>query len=159
MIWAAIFIVILCFAGVLLFGAPYLPTLKTQQQEALKLLDLKPGQTLLELGCGDGRVLLAAAKKGIYGVGYELNPMLYIVAKVLTWHQRSLVKIHFGNFWVKKWPQANGIYVFLLQKYMQKLDKKIIQENCKNIKLVSYAFTVPGKRPLKEKKGMFLYTY
>ena len=41
--------VILCFCAVILFGAPYLPTLSKQKEAALDLLDLKKGQTLLEL--------------------------------------------------------------------------------------------------------------
>jgi hypothetical protein len=56
MIWLVlvILVMLICFGGVLLFGAPYLPTLKPQVHAALELANLKPGQTLLELGCGDG---------------------------------------------------------------------------------------------------------
>ena len=69
-------VTLLSFSFVLLFGAPFLPTLKKQIDEALDLLDLKPGETMLELGCGDGRILLAATQRGLSVVGYELNPIL-----------------------------------------------------------------------------------
>jgi hypothetical protein len=46
--------VVMFFGFVILFGAPYLPTLKPQTNAALDLLDLKPGQTLLELGLWPG---------------------------------------------------------------------------------------------------------
>lgn len=72
----AIAVLILCFGGVLLFGAPYLPTLTPQVQAALELCKLQSGDTLLELGCGDGKVLIAAAERGATVIGYELNPLL-----------------------------------------------------------------------------------
>jgi SAM-dependent methyltransferase len=153
-------VTILSFGFVLLVGAPYVPTLKSQQNRALDFLNLKPGQMLLELGCGDGRVLNAAASRGIRSVGYELNPVLFIIAKVLTWKNRRLVSVKYGNFWNKNWPEADGIYVFLLAKYMKKLDKKITQTYCgKNVKLVSYAFVVPGKKYSKAKDALYLYRY
>lgn len=148
------------FAFVLLYGAPYLPTLKRQIDTALDLADLKPGQRLLELGCGDGRVLRAAAKRGINGVGYELNPLLVVVAKLYTWRYRKQVRIIWGNFWVGDWPEAQAIFVFLLDKYMEKLNNKITQQySGKKVKLVSFAFRVPSKKPAKAHDGVFLYTY
>jgi len=152
------FCILLIFSSVLLFGAPYLPTLKKQRTLALDLLDLKPGQTLLELGCGDGRMLAEAAKRGINSVGYEINPVLFIVAKIVNLHHRHQVKIKFRNFWKADWPIADGIYVFSLKKYMADLDKKIIKYN-KGVKFVSYAFCIPGKKPKKEQSGLFLYIY
>ncbi|HEU4984185.1 MAG TPA: class I SAM-dependent methyltransferase, partial [Nitrososphaera sp.] len=63
---------------VVFFGPPYLPTLRRNIDAALDLLDLKPGQTMLDLGSGDGRVLVAAAKRGINVVGIELSPVLAV---------------------------------------------------------------------------------
>lgn len=158
--WLLAFILILSFAFVLLFGAPYLPTLKKQQADALDLLDLKPGQTLLELGCGDGRMLLAAARRGIHGVGYELNPFLALTSRIVTWKYRDIVKIQFGNFWAYDWPETDGIYVFLHTRFMTKLDTKIIQQyGSRKVKVVSYAFKIPGKKPVKTKDALYLYEY
>lgn len=147
------------FGFVLIFGAPYLPTLKKQTDEALELLDLKKGQTLVELGSGDGRVMRRAAQKGLNVIGYELNPLLVIVSYFVCFRYRKQVKIVWGNFWNKKLPDCDGIFVFLLEKYMNKLDKKIIQETSKNVKLVSYAFEVPERKNTKKISGLFLYEY
>jgi hypothetical protein len=152
-------ILFVCFVFVIAFGAPFLPILKPQVPRALDLIDLKPGDKILELGSGDGRILIEAAKRGIYSVGYELNPLLVIYSWLLTIRYRKFVKIIWGNYWHKKLPPADGIFVFLLQPYMEKLDTKIIQEAKKPIKLVSFAFTIPNKKPAKESKGLFLYRY
>lgn len=152
-------VTVLSFGFVVLFGAPYLPVLGPQKRRALELLDLRQGETLLELGCGDGRVLKMAAEQGIQGVGYELNPLLVIIAKLTTWRHRHLVKIIWGNYWTKEWPEAEGIYTFLLPKYMKQLDTKIMQLKHKPVKLVSFAFEIPGKKPVKISDGLFLYKY
>jgi hypothetical protein len=152
-------VVLACFGFVLLFGAPYLPTLNKQVNVALELADLKTGQTLLELGCGDGRLMVAAAKKGITVVGYELNPILVIITKIRIWRYRKNAKVVWGNFWKVEWPAAEAIFVFLLPKYMEKLDKKIVQSTSAPVKLISFAFTVPDKKPIKYKQGVYLYDY
>lgn len=147
------------FSFVLLFGAPYLPTLKKQIQTSLDLLDLKPGETMLELGCGDGRVLIAAAERGIHAVGYELNPYLAAVCWLRTRRYRGQTRIVWGDYWRAEWPAAHGIYGFILAKYMKKLDTKIMQQRTQPRRLVSFAFEIPGKKPSRTKDGLFLYEY
>jgi len=147
------------FTFVVAFGAPFLPTLKPKVAIALELINLKPGQTLLELGSGDGRVLKAAARRGLNAVGYELNPLLVIYSKISTWRYRKQVKVVWGNYWKKSWPPADGIFVFLLQNYMERLDQKITQDCKKGIKLISFAFTIDSRKPTKTKAGLYLYKY
>ena len=152
--------VIFLFANVLLHGAPFLPTLSRRLDDALDLLDLEPGQTMLELGSGDGRLLRAAAKRGINGVGYELNPLLVFYSKFVCWKYRKNIRIYWGNYWQLEWPEADGIYTFLLNPFMEKLDNEITQyANGHRIKLVSFAFKIPNKKPKKEINGMYLYEY
>ncbi len=161
MIWLTIFMLVLlsCFAGVLLVGAPYLPTLTPQVKAALELANLKKGDTLLELGCGDGKVLIAAAEQGLKVVGYELNPLLVIVCKLRTWRYRKQVRVIWGDFWQKPWPEAEAIFVFLLPKYMSKLNKKCIQYEHNPVKLVSFAFPIKNVKPIKQQEGVYLYSY
>lgn len=152
-------IVVFVFGFVVAFGAPYLPTLDAHKKQALKLLALKPGDTLLELGCGDGRILVEAAKQGIKCVGYEINPLLVLTAKWQTRKYRHLVRVRMRNYWGEKLPETDAIFVFLLPKYMKKLNNKIIQEFNKPVKLISVAFEIPGRKPIKQKNGLFLYEY
>jgi SAM-dependent methyltransferase len=161
MIWLGLVLIVLaiCFGAVVLVGAPYLPTLGPQVLAALELADLKPGETLLELGCGDGKVVLAAARQGVNVVGYELNPLLAAVAWLRTRRYRRQVRIIWGDFWRRPWPEAEAIFTFLLPKYMAKLDKKISRYPRKPVKLVSFAFQVPGRQPARQKAGVYLYNY
>lgn len=152
-------LLVLCFGFVVAFGAPYLPTLKPQIGTALDMLDLKPGQTMLELGSGDGRVLKAAAERGWKAVGYELNPLLVLVSLWVTRKQRANVQVKWGNALTAQWPTADGIYIFGLKKIMPKLHTKIVQSSTRPVSLVSFAFMMPGKKPVAEKSGVYLYHY
>ncbi|HTE21682.1 MAG TPA: hypothetical protein VK674_01430 [Candidatus Limnocylindria bacterium] len=151
---------VLIFGFVIFFGAPYLPTLSKQKHIALQLLDLDPGQTLLELGSGDGTMVLAAAQKGIRVIGYELNPLLVLISIFRTRKYRKQVRIIWGNFWWQVWPRTDGVYVFLLDRYMEKLDKKITQNYPEQkVKLASFTFKIPNKKIAQEKEGVYLYLY
>jgi hypothetical protein len=152
-------IVVLLFASALLFGAPFLPTLQRQTKDSINLLNLKPGQTFLELGSGDGRVLKAAAQRGATVRGYEINPLLVIISMFRCLAERSLVTVRWGNFWHTSLSDADAIYVFLLKPYMAKLDKKITQEITKPIKVVSFTFAFPDRTPIKEQNGLMLYEF
>lgn len=160
-LWAVVIVLVLCFGLVVLVGPPYLPTLKPQLEEALDMLDLKPGQHLLELGCGDGVVLLAAARRGIRVTGIELNPLLVVVCYVRTWRYRHLVRVRFGNYWnTKSWGEADAIFGFVLPRLMSKLDATIEGwRSGRSIRLASFAFVIPGKQVERQSKGVFLYRY
>ncbi|HSX42521.1 MAG TPA: hypothetical protein VLF59_00360 [Candidatus Saccharimonadales bacterium] len=155
-IFLIVFALALTFGGVLLRGAPYVPTLSKQGHSALELLSLKPGETLLELGSGDGKVLVLAARSGLNVVGVELNPLLVIVSWLRTRRYRKQVRIIWGDFWRVDWPECDGVFTFLLDRFMAKLDKRM-QGSGKP--LVSFAFQVPGRKADAQKDGVYLYRY
>lgn len=128
-------------------------------ETALLFLDLKPGQTLLELGSGDGRVVKAAAEQGLTVVGIEINPFLVIFSRVLCWRYRKQVTIIWGDVWRVKWPKADGIFTFMLQRQMKKLDREVQQWQRQDVRLASFAFFIPDRKPEAEKNGIFLYNY
>lgn len=147
------------FAFVVLFGAPYVPTLQPQIKTALDLLALKPGQTLLEIGSGDGRVLKAAAERGLYAVGYELNPLLVFISRWRTRKYRGKVRVVWGNGLARAWPPADGIYVFGVSRIMPKLYTKIMQYPHKPIGVTSFGFELPDAKMVRQKQGVFLYRF
>lgn len=158
-LWIAAALLVLCFGAVLIIGAPYMPTLKKTCAKALELLDLKPGQTLIDLGCGDGVMLKLAAEAGLNAVGYELNPLLVIIAKARTLRYGRRVRVVWGNFWQADVSGADGVYVFLLERFMARLDRKIKAEGRAGVRLVSHAFKIPGRKTAASAGALFLYKY
>lgn len=152
-------IIVLAFGIVVFVGPPFVPTLAKQAKTALDLLDLKPGQTLLELGAGDGRIARAAAERGLFVVGIEINPFLVLIARIRCWPYRRRVTIMWDDMWKARWPQADGIFTFLIQRQMPRLDKRIDIWHTRPVKLASFAFHIPDKPPVSKFNGIFLYQY
>lgn len=152
----SVLLLVVAFAGVLLRGAPYVPTLDVQARAALELLDLQPGETLLELGSGDGKVLLLAARSGLHAVGIELNPILVAVSRLRTWRYRKQIRIVWGDFWRVPWPVCDGVFTFLHTRFMERLDKRM---QTAQKPLASFAFQIPGRKSAAEKAGVYLYRY
>ena len=156
-------LIILCIAltfGVGVWrGAPYVPILSSPSQDLLKLANLKPGQTLIDLGSGDGRLLKLAAKQGIRGIGYEINPIMYLISRINCWRYRSLITIHLADLWFVRLPEADVIAVFLMGRFMSKLDAKLTQELTRPTRLISHVFTIPGRVPEVSTKNCFEYRY
>lgn len=155
-VYSVIVGVLLLFALTVFFGAPYLPTLRPQVQTAFELLDLNPGQTVLELGSGDGKVLLAAAKAGYNAIGIELNPVLVLISLWRTRRYRPQVRVAWGNYWRMSWPSADAVFVFLYDRFMPQLDKKMVRYKRP---LASVTFRIPDRQHVQEKNGVFLYRY
>lgn len=151
--------VIFLFGFVIFFGAPYLPTLKRQQQVILELTNPKKDQTVLELGSGDGAVMLFLAKQGIKVVGIELNPILFIISYVRLLPYRKYAKVKWGNFWKTSFSSYDVLYVFLQDRFMERLHKKIVSEIKKPVILASFTFRMPNKTPDSEREGIFVYKY
>jgi SAM-dependent methyltransferase len=158
-IWTVGILVVLVYGFVLFYGAPYFPSLKPHLKAALDLLDMKEDQVIYDLGCGDGRFLKAAAKRGYRAVGYELNPFVFAYAWITTLKYGSRVKVRWGNFWNADISKADAVFVFLLDKYMAKLDTKLKTEGKKGLKLASHTFKIPGRKIVAKKYGVFLYKY
>jgi hypothetical protein len=125
----------------------------------LDLAALTPGQTLIDLGSGDGRFLRAAARRGIRGIGYELNPFLWLISLIVTWRYRQLVRIHLANFWHTPLPPADAIYVFLIHRLMSKLDHKLTQEITTPTRVISFVFQIPGREPVVSTRNSYRYQY
>lgn len=152
--------VVLLFGVVLFFGPPYLPSRRRHIQTALDLLDLQSGQTMLELGSGDGRVMAAAARRGLNVVGIELNPLLVIFSWLRLRRYRKQVRVIWGGYFSAEWPPADGIFTFMIQRQMERLDRTVeAWRTGRPVKLASVAFQIPGKKPARHKNGVLLYDY
>ena len=142
-----------------MLGAPYLPILHRDTQRLLELAELKPGQTLIDLGSGDGQLLRAAAARGIRGIGYEINPILVLISHLVCWRYRRIVTIHLADFWHVPLPPADAIYIFLIDRHMRRLDRKLTAELTRPAQVISFVFKIPGRQPVRHNSNTFVYQY
>lgn len=145
------------FALGAIFGAPYVPILKKSSDDLFGMIDLPKGATIIDLGSGDGAFALQAAKRGYQVIGYEINPILVFIARVRTLRYRKHVTILLRDFWRIELPQAEAIYVFLIDRYMQKLENKLQAEIKAPTFIISHVFQLPHLKSIQKNKNTYLY--
>jgi len=125
-------------------GALFVPTTKRRVNAALDALALSPGQLLIDLGCGDGRVLRAAAKRyGVRAVGYELNPLALTKAWLFNLG-RNGISVRRRNFWKIDLAEADAIFCYLFPDLMPELAAKLQRELRPGTPVISCNFELPG---------------
>ena len=123
------------------FGAPWVPTPMIAVQKMIKEAKLKKGKKVYDLGCGDGRLVIEAAKiVGVTGVGFEISPPVYLLAFLRNLLNGFIATIYFKSFWNKDLSDADVVFLYLLPKAMKKLVEKFNKELKKGTLIISYAF-------------------
>ncbi|OPJ76477.1 protein FAM173B isoform B [Patagioenas fasciata monilis] len=108
---------------------PFVPATSTQIQNVLKMLENRSG-SLVDIGSGDGRVVIAAAKRGFKAVGYELNPWLVWYSRYRAWrdgvHQST--RFYISDLWKVSFSHYTNVVVFGVPRMMPQLEKKLEEE-------------------------------
>lgn len=134
----------------IVLDVPYVPTPQKVVNGMLELADVKKGEVVYDLGCGDGRIVITAAKEfGATGIGVDLNPERIeeananaVEAKVedkVTFHQGDLFNFDFSK--------ADVLTLYLLPDVNLKLKPKILAEMKPGSRVVSHAFTMGDWEP------------
>lgn len=152
---------ILLFGFVTFRGAPYVPTKKRDLKRAFdELYLLDETDLLVDIGSGDGVVLREAAKRGARAVGYELNPLLVVVSRLLSRSQPN-VTVHFADFWNVELPsKTTVVYTFGESRDIARMATKVEHEATRlgrPLMFISYGFAVPGHTPLQKFGAHYLY--
>lgn len=161
-LWVAA-IIIIVFGFVVFRGAPYVPSKKRELRQAFKeLYPLNEDDLLVDIGSGDGIVLRQAAECGARAVGYELNPILVAISRLISRNQ-PLVKVNFADFWFVQLPsETTVVYVFGESRDIAKMAQKVAEESTrlgKKISFISYAFVIPNLEYVKKEGAYFLYEF
>ncbi|MBI3341538.1 hypothetical protein HY024_00280 [Candidatus Curtissbacteria bacterium] len=156
-----LFIVILFFFFIfdLFLELPYVGTKRKRIETIMSFAALKKGETAVDLGSGDGRLLISAAQKGAFAVGYEINPLLVAISsfhakiKGLSDH----ISVNKSSFWKADLKIADVVFVYAMRKTMPKLEKLVWEKCSKGTRVVVNTNPFPGKKPQKSKDGIYLY--
>lgn len=156
--WLIALVVVLLVAATYAWGAlraaPYVPTRQADVERMLQLAEIKPGQLVIDLGAGDARFLLTAAKRyGAKGLGYEISLLPYLIGLLrIAIAGRSDVHLRYRDFYHADLSAADVIVCFLTPMAMARLAPKLEAELKPGSRVVSYAFAVPGWTPLRKDK-------
>jgi precorrin-6B methylase 2 len=130
----------------------YVPTPQEVVDRMLALADVRPGEIVYDLGCGDGRIPVTAAKKyGVRAWGFDINPVRVkeSLENVENNNVKSLVTIKLQDIFELDLSKADVITLYLLPqlnvKLIPQLDK--LKPGCR---IVSHDFNMEGVRPKRE---------
>jgi predicted RNA methylase len=129
----------------------FVPTPQAAVERMLELAEIKPGDVVYDLGCGDGRIVVTAAKKyGVKAVGFDIDPerIKESLQNVRNAGVEDLVTIKQADIFTLDLRGANVITLYLLSS----LNKKLVPQLEKlkpGVRIVSYSFDMPGIIPEK----------
>lgn len=136
------------YAGVV--GAPYAPTFSPAIEKAFDWIGLDSEDSLIDLGAGDGKVLMAASRRGARALGYELSPIMWAVVWLRALGAGREIKIKLRDFFRQRLPDATVVFAFLMPKNMEKLRRYLAKQTMPGAKyLLVYTFPLPeDNKPL-----------
>lgn len=165
-----------CFIGLSWFAgtdAPYVPTKMQRIRKVLKLVNLKRGETFWELGSGDGRVVLEAAKMGAIAYGIEQSWIRVLYSRWIA-KKSGLKNAHFihenifSSFPTTRQPLRGGVlahhqqntpegsisnadivFIFLLPKGVEKLEPLLRKNLKQGVRVITQTFHFKNWKPYK----------
>jgi len=128
-------------------GALYVSTTRKRISACLDAVSPKKGDTWIDLGCGDGRVLRQARKQyGINAIGYEINPLAYLKARLYCLFHPG-IRIRMQNFFKADLSHADIVSCYLFPDVMHDLAQKLTHELKPGAFIISFNFNLPGLAP------------
>jgi len=128
----------------------FVPTPQAVVDKMLELAEVKPGDVVYDLGCGNGRIVVTAAKKyGVKAIGFDINPVRVkeSLENVRENHVENLVTIRQDDIFTLDLSEASVITLYLLPSLNVKLMPQLAK--CKpGTRIVSHDFDMRGAKPL-----------
>jgi ribosomal protein L11 methylase PrmA len=144
----------------------YVPTPQSVVDAMLELAQVKPSDTVYDLGSGDGRIVITAAKKyGARGVGVEIDPALIRKARDNAVAAGVTDRVRFvnQNLFATDLRPATVVTLYLLQSINERLRPKLVRELKPGSRIVSHVFNMgpewpPEKSVAVERDRIFLWS-
>lgn len=166
--WVILLALVISAAIAGMSAAPWLPTKAKDRNHLLESLKLEPGQKVIDLGCGDGSMLFAVARKfpEVECVGYDISllPLLFAWGrKLLKPKAYKNVHIYFGNLFKQSVANFDLVFVFLLPKSYPRLVEMLKYYLKDDARVIVEAWPLPHITPVETLKSegclpIFIYT-
>jgi 16S rRNA A1518/A1519 N6-dimethyltransferase RsmA/KsgA/DIM1 with predicted DNA glycosylase/AP lyase activity len=155
-----VFIVILAVVMALAIqGPPYVPSDDKTAEQVVKLAKSYHPKRILDMGSGDGKLVLILASQGYEVRGVELNPLL-------VWRSARAIKkaglqdkatIVWGSFWKQNTADYDLVVIYLIKHIMPRLERKLKSELSSGSHIISNFFVFPNLKPTKRLDRILVY--
>jgi predicted RNA methylase len=142
--------------------APWWTTNKEVARRMCRLVKMKKGDVMYDLGSGEGDALLVAAKEfGATGVGIEIDPLRVWQSnfKIKQAKLQDKVTILKKNFFEVDFSDATVVFAYLVPKALKNLKKKFLTELKPGTRIVCYRYTIDYLHLIAEDKEQKVYIY
>lgn len=142
-------------------GAVYYPSKDEAVAEMFRLSGASEKDTVMDLGSGDGRILIGFAKHNVKAIGYEIDPLLVLESrkKIKNEGVEKLAKVYLKSFWLADFNKATIITLYLFPKYMDKLQDILEKKLTHPLLLISNDYQFPRKKYFKKEGKIYLYKF
>jgi SAM-dependent methyltransferase len=144
------------------YGLPSVPTKQERIRKALKLANLQPNETLYDLGAGDGRVLLMAAREfNANAIGIEIGPvqcaLIYLRAVASGFGNK--IQIKWGNYLKADLSQADVIFLYATSQEVMRVAAYLESQMKPGSRLVSISADFPEWEPTSVDDRELIFVY
>lgn len=157
-LWALLLLYFFYTIVAIIKGASYVPTTHRRVARLIDLVQIKPGEKLLDLGSGDGRILFAAATRGATCVGVEINPLLCIYSRALA-RVKGIkgVTIKRCDFWRYNLADVDILTVYLVPIRLDQLKAKVFAEMKSGTRVVTAVYHFDNWEPEQREGDVAIY--
>ncbi len=140
-------------------GAIYDPSSPDKTRHMVELAGVARGERAVDLGSGDGRVVIALAQAGAEAHGYDVNPILVAVARrnIRRAGLSGRAFIHWGSFWRAELSPYTLVTVFQVGFIMARLEDKVRRELPSGARIVSHHWRFPTLVPSRTRGDVYCY--
>ena len=134
--------------------APFRPTPAPLIERMLDLAGVGPGDRLIDLGCGDGRIVIAAARRGACACGIDIDPARIAEAEAAARLSGVGDRVSFeqGDLFAAGLGEFSVVCLFLLPTVNRWLEDKLQRELREGARVVGYAFPMPNWAPAAQEE-------
>ncbi len=143
---------------------PYVPTPEAVVEGMLDMAGVRPGERLIDLGSGDGRIAIAAAKRGARAMGVEINqrPVSRARLNAEMAGQKDNARFVRDDLFAVSLREADVVTLYLLPQINERLRPKLLTEMKPGARVVSHAFDMgdwpPDAHERIADKNVYLWT-
>lgn len=153
-----------------LYGLPSVPTRRERIRKALRLADLRAGEAFYDLGAGDGRTLVIAAKEfGAQATGIEIGPaqclVCWVNARVSGTSPRARaersrsIRVRRGDFYRADVSGADVVFVYATSRELVRLQKHLEGQVRSGARVVTVGSNFPDWEPASVDSENLLFLY
>jgi SAM-dependent methyltransferase len=142
---------------------PYIPSTHLNVDEMLRLAEVRPDDVVYDLGSGDGRVVITAAKEwGARGVGIEIDGKLVAESRETAKREGVADRASFreGDVFKADLSDATVVTMYLLTSLVERLQPKLVKELKPGTRIVAHDYGFAGWKPdrvVNVSKNFYLY--